>query len=221
MGIAARSGARRLMFRLCSSGRRAHDDPFPRPSLIFATALRLLFEPAPAASAPRRDSRRERGAHEGLPSEQNAHLRAGIEKETEAVPLVSPRHRPPAIPIAPLQACGGSGRPTQASGSHTPATIDSFTGTVVAAFFLPEASHAESHESRQEPASFAGKTRRAACKDCACAAAREDRARAVRAAREDRARAAPQTVARSRLARRRSRNGGLFSGPSREIELEP
>ena len=112
MGIAARPGARRLMFRLCSSGRRAHDDPFPRPSLIFATALRLLFEPAPAASAPRRDSRRERGAHEGLPSEQNAHLRAGIEKETEAVPLVSPRHRPPAIPIAPLQACGGSGRPS-------------------------------------------------------------------------------------------------------------
>jgi len=49
----------------------------------------------------------------------------------------------------------------------------------------------------------------------------EDRARAVRAAREDRARAAPQTVARSCLARRRSRNGGLFSGPSREIELEP
>ena len=109
----------------------------------------------------------------------------------------------------------------QASGSHTPATIDSFTGTVIAAPFLPEASHAESHESRQEPASFAGKTRRAACKDCACAAAREDRARAVRAAREDRARAATQTVARSRLARRRSRNGGLFSGPSREIELEP
>jgi hypothetical protein len=109
----------------------------------------------------------------------------------------------------------------QASGSHTPATIDSFTGTVVAALFLPEASHAESHESRQEPASFAGKTRRAACKDCACAAAREDRARAARAAREDRARAAPQTVARSRLARRRSRNGGVLSGPSREIELEP
>jgi len=109
----------------------------------------------------------------------------------------------------------------QASGSHTPAIIDSFTGTVVAALFLPEASHAESHESRQEPASFARKTRRGACKDCAYAAAREDRARAVRAAREDRARAAPQTVARSRLARRRSRNGGLFSGPSREIELEP
>jgi hypothetical protein len=94
--------------------------------------------------------------------------------------------------------------------SHTPATTP-LPGMLVAAFFLPEASHAESHESRQEPASFAGKTRRAACKDCACAAAREDRTCAARAAREDRARAAPQAIARSRLRRRRSRNGGVFS----------
>src|SRR5664280_995266 len=85
--------------------------------------------------------------------------------------------------------------------SHTPATTP-LPGMLVAAFFLPEASHAESHESRQEPARSAGKTCRAS-KDCACAAAREDR--------EDRARAAPQAIARSRLRRRRSRNGGVFS----------
>ena len=93
--------------------------------------------------------------------------------------------------------------------SHTPATTP-LPGMLVAAFFLPEASHAESHESRQEPARSAGKTCRAS-KDCACAAAREDRTRAARAAREDRARAAPQAIARSRLRRRRSRNGGVFS----------
>jgi len=37
------------------------------------------------------------------PSGQNARPRGGIERETEDVPLVSTRHRPPAIPIAPLQ----------------------------------------------------------------------------------------------------------------------
>jgi hypothetical protein len=37
------------------------------------------------------------------PSGQNARLRGGIEKETEGVTLVSTRHIPPAIPIAPLQ----------------------------------------------------------------------------------------------------------------------
>jgi hypothetical protein len=70
----------------------------------------------------------------------------------------------------------------------------------------------------------AGKTCRAACKDWACAAAREDgtraarddRARAACAAREDRARAASQAIARSRLTRRRSRNGGVSLGPSGE-----
>src|SRR5450759_2751328 len=37
-----------------------------------------------------------------LTSGQNARLRTGIEKETEGVTLVSARHSPPAIPIAPL-----------------------------------------------------------------------------------------------------------------------
>src|SRR5450759_2738855 len=53
--------------------------------------FRLLFEPAPAASAP----------HEGLPSGQNARLRAGIEKEIEGVTLVSTRHSPSQFPLHP------------------------------------------------------------------------------------------------------------------------
>ena len=82
---------------------------------------------------------------------------------------------------------------------RTPLHITATLGTVVAAFSLTEASHAESHESRQEPARSAGKTCRAACKDCARAAARENRTRAARAAREDRARTAPQAIARHAL----------------------
>ena len=69
---------------------RPSPDPFAvhrdRPSGGF-------FEPAPTAAVLR----------EGLPLGQNARVRAGIEKETEVVTLVSTRHRPPAIPIAPLQ----------------------------------------------------------------------------------------------------------------------
>src|SRR5664280_2055661 len=37
------------------------------------------------------------------PAEQNSRLRAGIEKETEGLTLVSTRHSAPAIPIALLQ----------------------------------------------------------------------------------------------------------------------
>src|SRR5664280_1884820 len=96
--------------------------------------------------------------------------------------------------------CGGSGRPSTRRVALTRPRLSSpLPGTVVAAFFLTEASHAESHESRQEPARSARKTCRAACKDCTCAAAHEDRNRAARAAREDRARTAPQAIARHAL----------------------
>jgi hypothetical protein len=47
---------------------------------------------------PRRGGRKERLK---LPSGQNAHLRTGIEKETEGVSLVSTRHRPPQFPLPP------------------------------------------------------------------------------------------------------------------------
>jgi hypothetical protein len=48
------------------------------------------------------DAKWQKGAHEGLPSRQNARLRAGIEKETEGVALVSTRHTNAAISIAAL-----------------------------------------------------------------------------------------------------------------------
>jgi len=43
------------------------------------------------------------GVQGPAPSGQNARLRAGIEKKTDGVTLVSTRHSPRAIPIAPLQ----------------------------------------------------------------------------------------------------------------------
>jgi hypothetical protein len=48
-------------------------------------------------------TRRSGRMHEGPPPGQNARLRDGIEKKAAAGALVSMRHRPPAIPIAPLQ----------------------------------------------------------------------------------------------------------------------
>src|ERR1019366_3614589 len=53
--------------------------------------------------APDRDPARRTVGHLGPPFVQNARLRAGIEKETEGATLISTRHGPPAIPIAPLQ----------------------------------------------------------------------------------------------------------------------
>jgi hypothetical protein len=47
MRIAARPGAERPAFRLCSSARRAHVGPLQCSSRIFVTAFVLLFEPAP------------------------------------------------------------------------------------------------------------------------------------------------------------------------------
>jgi hypothetical protein len=49
------------------------------------------------------ESQRPGRANKGLPSGQDRRLRARIEMETEGVTLVSKRHKPPAIPVAPLQ----------------------------------------------------------------------------------------------------------------------
>jgi hypothetical protein len=49
-------------------------------------------------------SRRSRRVHEGLPSEQNSRLRAGIAKETEDLTLVSTRHSASQFPLHPYSA---------------------------------------------------------------------------------------------------------------------
>jgi len=54
---------------------------------------------APHRIARTATSRRPKRAHGGLPSEQNARLRAGIKKETEGVTLVSTRHSAPQFPL--------------------------------------------------------------------------------------------------------------------------
>jgi hypothetical protein len=46
-------------------------------------------------------SRLAKRVHEGLPSEQNPRLRAGIEKETEGVAPVFARHSAPQFPLPP------------------------------------------------------------------------------------------------------------------------
>ena len=78
---------------------RPSPDPFAvhrdRPSGGF-------FEPAPTAAV----------LHEGLPSGQNALLRAGIAKEIEGVTLVSTRHSAPQFPLHPYTLRHQPGEPS-------------------------------------------------------------------------------------------------------------
>src|SRR5450756_2581747 len=103
MGIVARSGAQGPAFWFGSPSVRAHVGPLQRSSPIFVMARQQRRVERTASDSMVRSaaSRRPKRAHEGLPSGQNARLRAGIEKETEGVTLVSTRDSLPQFPLHP------------------------------------------------------------------------------------------------------------------------
>src|ERR1035437_5010397 len=96
MGIAARTGVEVRAFRLRSPSVRAGRTTLASAADLSDVLFRLLFEPIRAASARRPDTRREMAD----PSSFRPVCCGGI------------AGRWPVIPIAALQACGGSGGPS-------------------------------------------------------------------------------------------------------------